>query len=61
MTPSGPEWRRARGDAVLDAEAKEWDKYKIVTTRVKPWDGQVETWHKAVQSGKRATEWRMKE
>ena len=52
MTPQAPDWRRSKGDAVLDAEAMGWDKYHLATTKFQPWTGKTETWYKAVRNGK---------
>lgn len=51
MTPQAPEWRRSKGDAILDAEAMGWNKYRIATTKFSPWTGKTETWYKAEKRG----------
>ena len=52
MSPKAPEWRRSKGDAVLDAEVMGWDKYHLATTKFQPWTGKTETWYKAEKTAK---------
>lgn len=51
MTPQGPEWRRTKAEAILDAEALKWEKYRIVSTVHEPWAGQKEIWYKVEPNG----------
>lgn len=62
---NAPEWRRERGDAVLDGEtmmeSDKWKGYKILTTTFNPWRGRTETWFKAEQNGRRPEPWAMEQ